>query len=76
VSVGNVRGFAFALGLTTLVDVVIAFLLTRPLVTLFARSRWMQRGSWLTGLDPSRFGDVEVDLSPTAKKVTVAAREG
>ena len=76
VSVGNVRGFAFALGLTTLVDVVIAFLLTRPLVTLFARSRWMQKGSWLTGLDPSRFGDVEVDLSPTAKKVTVAAREG
>lgn len=76
VSVGNVRGFAFALGLTTLVDVIIAFLLTRPLVTLFARSRWMQRGSWLTGLDPSRFGDVEVDLSPTAKKVTVAAREG
>ncbi len=76
VSVGNVRGFAFALGLTTIVDVVIAFLLTRPLVTYFARSKWMQRGSWLTGLDPSRFGDTEVDLSPTAARTPIAAREG
>lgn len=76
VSVGNVRGFAFALGLTTLIDVLIAFLLTRPTVTFFARSKWMQRGSWLTGLDPSRFGDVEVDLSPTAVRTPVAAREG
>lgn len=76
VSVGNVRGFAFALGLTTIVDVVIAFLLTRPLVTYFARSKWMQRGSWFTGLDASRFGDVEVDLSPTVARTPVAAREG
>jgi preprotein translocase subunit SecD len=76
VSVGNVRGFAFALGLTTLVDVLIAFLLTKPLVTLFARSRWMQRGSWFTGLDPSRFGDTEVDLAPTVGRTPVAVREG
>lgn len=76
VSVGNVRGFAFALGLTTIVDVIIAFLLTRPLVTYFSRSRWMQRGSWLTGLDASRFGDVEVDLAPTVTRTPVAAREG
>jgi preprotein translocase subunit SecD len=76
VSVGNVRGFAFALGLTTIVDVVIAFLLTRPLVTFFSRSRWMQRGSWLTGLDASRFGDVEVDLAPTVARTPVAVKEG
>lgn len=73
VSVGNVRGFAFALGLTTIVDVVIAFLLTRPLVAVFARTKWMQRGSWLTGLDPSRFGDAEVDLAPTKARPKVMA---
>lgn len=55
-SVGSVRGFAFALGLTTLVDVVVAFLFTRPVVVLFGRSGWMQKGSWLTGLDPRRLG--------------------
>lgn len=55
-SVGSVRGFAFALGLTTIVDVVVAFLFTHPIVVLAARSRWMQKGSWLTGLDPHRLG--------------------
>ena len=77
VSVGNVRGFAFALGLTTIVDVIIAFLLTRPLVAVFARSKWMQRGSWFTGLDASRFGDVEVDLAPVkARSKVLAATAG
>ncbi|MFY9330254.1 MAG: protein translocase subunit SecD [Candidatus Nanopelagicales bacterium] len=76
VSVGNVRGFAFALGLTTIVDVLIAFLFTRPMVAVFARSRWMQRGSWLTGLDASRFGAEEIDLAPTKARTRVPAQVG
>ncbi|MDP4013147.1 MAG: protein translocase subunit SecD [Candidatus Nanopelagicales bacterium] len=55
-SVGNVRGFAFALGLTTLVDVLVAFWFTRPIVSVMARSKWMQRGSSLSGVSPSRLG--------------------
>jgi len=50
VSVGNVRGFAFTLGLITVVDLVVAFLFTYPLTVLVCRSKWMQRTSWLTGL--------------------------
>jgi preprotein translocase subunit SecD len=38
-TVGPVRGFAFFLGLTTLLDVVVAWSFTRPLVTLLARNR-------------------------------------
>lgn len=49
-SVGNVRGFAFALGLTTLIDLWMAFLFTRPTVALLARSKWFQQGGRLTGL--------------------------
>ncbi|MGP5298538.1 protein translocase subunit SecD [Corynebacterium variabile] len=37
VAVGNVKGFAFTLGLTTVFDVVIAFLVTAPLVILVSR---------------------------------------
>lgn len=37
VAVGNVKGFAFTLGLTTIFDVVIAFLVTAPLVILVSR---------------------------------------
>ena len=56
VSVGNVRGFAFVLGLTTIVDVVIAFFFTRPLVALLARSKWFASGSRLTGVSADRLG--------------------
>lgn len=49
-SVGNVRGFAFALGLTTLIDLWMAFLFTRPAVALLARSKWFQKGGRLTGI--------------------------
>jgi preprotein translocase subunit SecD len=44
------------LGLTTLIDVAVAFYFTRPLVVLFARSKWLNRGSALTGLSPKRLG--------------------
>ena len=50
VSVGNVKGFAFTLGLITLIDLLVAFLFTYPLTVLVCRSSWMQRTSWLTGL--------------------------
>ncbi len=55
-SVGSVRGFAFVLGLTTLIDVLIAFWFTHPLVVIMGRWSWMQRGSKLTGLDSGRLG--------------------
>ena len=56
ISVGNVRGFAFTLGLTTIIDVVIAFMFTRPIVALLARNKWFTRGGPLTGVSPERLG--------------------
>lgn len=55
-SVGSVRGFAFTLGLTTLIDVFVAFYFTRPLVEILVRNRWFASGSRLTGVDPERLG--------------------
>ena len=37
-AVGGVRGFAFTLGLTTIVDILIVFMFTKPTVTLLART--------------------------------------
>lgn len=42
-SVGDVRGFAFFLGLSTLCDLVVAYFFTRPAVLLLARTEWMAR---------------------------------
>ncbi len=55
-SQGEVRGFAFTLGLTTLVDVVVVFLFTKPMITLLARTRFYGQGHPLSGLDPARLG--------------------
>ncbi len=76
-SVGNVRGFAFALGLTTIIDVIVAFLFTRPLVVLIGRTAWMQRGSRWTGLDPRRLGGRSLTAIPKKKvSATAAGAEG
>ena len=39
-TVGSVRGFAFYLGLSTLIDLFVAWFFTRNAVALMARSRW------------------------------------
>jgi len=38
VSVGTVKGFAFALGLATVLDLVVVFLFRHPIMTMFART--------------------------------------
>ena len=42
-SVGAVRGFAFTLGLSTIIDLALVFFFTHPLMTLLARSRTFSR---------------------------------
>ncbi|WP_405020444.1 protein translocase subunit SecD [Kitasatospora sp. NBC_00070] len=56
VSVGKVQGFAFTLGLTTALDVVVIFLFTKPLITLLARTKFFAEGNKWSGLDPKRLG--------------------
>jgi preprotein translocase subunit SecD len=56
VTVGKVQGFAFTLGLTTLLDVVVVFLFTKPLMTILARKRFFSSGHPWSGLDPKRLG--------------------
>ncbi|MFK0118251.1 protein translocase subunit SecD [Streptomyces sp. NPDC090994] len=56
VSVGKVQGFAFTLGLTTLLDVVVVFLFTKPLLTLMARRTFFASGHKWSGLDPKSLG--------------------
>ncbi|MFI1283494.1 protein translocase subunit SecD [Streptomyces sp. NPDC020858] len=56
VTVGKVQGFAFTLGLTTLLDVVVVFLFTKPIMTLLARTKFFAGGHPWSGLDPKRLG--------------------
>ena len=58
-AVGGVRGFAFTLGLTTLVDLVVVFFFTKPLVTVLSKLNFFTSGKPLSGLSPRSLGLVE-----------------
>ncbi|MGO1166452.1 MAG: protein translocase subunit SecD [Janibacter sp.] len=47
----NVRGFAFTLGLTTLIDLAIFWLFTHPMLTILARRKFFASGHSWSGFD-------------------------
>jgi preprotein translocase subunit SecD len=55
-AIGSVRGFAFTLGLTTIIDVIVVFTFTHPVMTLLARTKFFGGGHPMSGLDPARLG--------------------
>jgi preprotein translocase subunit SecD len=55
-AIGDVKGFAYTLGLTTLIDILVVFLFTKPMVTLLARTKFFSSGRPMSGLDPARLG--------------------
>ncbi len=52
----NVRGFAFTLGLTTIIDLIVVVLFTHPTVALLAGTTFFGGGHKWSGLDPERLG--------------------
>ena len=55
-AVGGVQGFAFTLGITTVIDIVVIFLFTHPMMELLIRTRFFGEGHKLSGLDPEHLG--------------------
>ncbi len=57
-AVGNVRGFALTLGLTTIVDLLVVTMFTHPMLQLLANTEFFGGGHRLSGLDPRALGAV------------------
>ena len=74
---GDVRGFAFALGLSTILDLVVVFLFTHPLISLLSRSKAFGSARF-TGLDSVRAGGVAGEVATPAEpaRVKPSARRG
>jgi preprotein translocase subunit SecD len=53
---GVVKGFAFALGISTIIDLAIFFWFTHPMVSWLAKYPFFNRGHKLSGLDPEALG--------------------
>lgn len=81
-AVGNVRGFAFTLGITTVVDIIVVALFTHPMMQLLARTQFFGGGHRLSGLDPKALGAVyrgraqfRAPVGVTSTKVASSSRE-
>jgi preprotein translocase subunit SecD len=60
----NVRGFAFTLGLTTLIDILVVFMFTHPVMGILAETKFFGGGHKWSGLSPERLG-----VTPTTRYV-------
>ena len=68
---GAVKGFGFALGLSTLVDLAVLFWFTKPLVSWLAQFKAFNSGHKLSGLSPETLG-MDKPKAPTKDKVRTA----
>jgi preprotein translocase subunit SecD len=55
-AIGVVKGFAFALGISTVIDLIVFFWFTKPLVSCLARFRFFASGHKWSGLSPDHIG--------------------
>lgn len=72
----TVKGFAFTLGLTTLIDVFIFVIFTHPVMQLLARTKFFGGGHKLSGLDPESLGAVYRSRSQFRQVPTATAGRG
>jgi preprotein translocase subunit SecD len=71
VAVAEVQGFAFTLGLSTILDLLIVFLVTHPLVVLASRSKFLSKPS-MSGLGAVQRAGARLRASASAAKAPTA----
>jgi preprotein translocase subunit SecD len=64
-AVGGVRGFAFTLGLTTIIDLIVVFLFTKPLMTILVKLSFFNNGHPWSGFSTKSIGMVEKNPQKT-----------
>ena len=82
-TVGNVRGFAFTLGLTTLIDLLVVLLFTYPFLQLLSRTKFFSSGHPWSGFDSKSLaasgyagrGQFRISENLAAGKADKVARE-
>ncbi|HML51295.1 MAG TPA: protein translocase subunit SecD [Propionicimonas sp.] len=67
-AIGSVKGFAFTLGLTTLIDLVVVFFFTKPLMTLLGRTKFYGQGMRFSGFEPEHMGTSHAPLHNSRRK--------
>lgn len=55
-SESGVKAFAFALGLTTVIDLLVVMMFTHPVVSILANTSFFGEGRRWSGMEPERLG--------------------
>jgi len=72
-AIGNVRGFALTLGITTLIDLLVVSLFTHPVMQLLAKTKFFGEGHPASGLNPRALGAVYRGRATFREPVGVSA---
>ncbi|MDR0415868.1 MAG: protein translocase subunit SecD [Propionibacteriaceae bacterium] len=75
-SIGAVKGFAFALGLTTLIDLAVVFFFTKPVTSLLVRTAFFGQGRRGSGLEAEHLGvNPARRPQPSRRRLATAGKE-
>jgi preprotein translocase subunit SecD len=75
-AVGGVRGFAFTLGLTTLIDLLVVFIFTKPLVSILAKMNFFASGHPASGFSAKSIGSKRGMVQDSTQTVSAEGMEG
>lgn len=67
-AIGAVKGFAFTLGLTTIIDLVVVFTFTKPLMTLLGKTKFYGEGHRFSGFEAEHMGASVAPLHNSRRK--------
>ena len=74
-ALGGVKGFAFTLGLTTILDLIIVFFFTKPVLALLVKTTFFGTGKRGSGLDAGHIGPAHDGMSAVVRRPVVARRK-
>ena len=72
-AIDEVRGFAFGLLMSTIVDIIVVFFFSKPLMTFLVRTKFFGRGHKLSGLDTSHLGISGREVTQVARSTPKGA---
>jgi preprotein translocase subunit SecD len=74
-ALGGVKGFAFTLGLTTILDLIIVFFFTKPVLALLVKTTFFGTGKRGSGLDAGHIGPAHDGTSGVVRRPVVARKK-
>jgi preprotein translocase subunit SecD len=72
-SFGSIQGFAFTLGLTTLIDLAVVFFFTKPMMTLLGRTKFFGQGHRFSGFEAEHMGASKAPLHNSRRRIAATA---